>query len=138
MENLIKEVMEITGYTQAKAEKYFNQVKKDLCEDCAETTDDDVLEVIRIEKKVKDNGVKNIARAEKPKPKAPTVYKFDTEKSKNRKKDEEKVEIVQKIAEFIQTFVQNAEIVNEGQKISFEIGENSYSLTLTKHRNTKK
>ena len=66
------------------------------------------------------------------------IETFDTEKSKNRKKDEEKVEIVHKIAEFMQTFVQNAEIVNEGQKISFEIGENSYSLTLTKHRNTKK
>lgn len=134
MDKTIKEVMEITGYTQAKAEKYFQQVQKDLCEDCAETTIEDVLEVIRIEKKVKDNGVKTVARAEK----APTVYKFDTEKSKNRKKDEEKVEIVQKIAEFMQTFVQNAEIVNEGQKISFEIGENSYSLTLTKHRNAKK
>lgn len=137
MEKTIKEVMEITGYTQAKAEKYFKQVQKDLCEDCAETTIEDVLEVIRIEKKVKDNGIKTVARAETPK-KAPTVYKFDTEKSKSRKKDEEKVEIVQKIAEFMQTFVQNAEVVNEGQKISFEIGENSYSLTLTKHRNAKK
>lgn len=137
MDKTIKEVMEITGYTQAKAEKYFQQVQKDLCEDCAETTIEDVLEVIRIEKKVKDNGIKTVARAETPK-KAPTVYKFDTEKGKNRKKDEEKVEIVQKIAEFMQTFVQNAEIVNEGQKISFEIGENSYSLTLTKHRNAKK
>ena len=58
MENLIKEVMEITGYTQAKAEKYFKQVQKDLTEDCAETTVEDVLEVIRIEKKVKDNGIK--------------------------------------------------------------------------------
>lgn len=137
MEDTIKKVMEITGYTQAKAEKYFQQVQKDLCEDCPETTTEDVLEVIRIEKRVKDNGVKTVVRAETPK-KAPTVYKFDTEKSKNRKKDEEKVEIVQKIAEFMQTFVQNAEIVNEGQKIAFEIGENSYSLTLTKHRNTKK
>jgi uncharacterized UPF0160 family protein len=137
MENAIKEVMEITGYTQAKAEKYFKQVQKDLCEDCADTTTEDILEFIRIEKKVKDNGIKTVARAETPK-KAPTVYKFDTEKSKNRKKDEEKVEIVQKIADFLQDIVQNAEIVNEGQKISFEIGENSYSLTLTKHRSAKK
>ena len=134
MENVIKEVMEITGYTQAKAEKYFKQVQKDLCEDCADTTTEDVLEVIRIEKKVKDNGVKTVARADKK----PTVYKFDTEKAKNRKKDEEKVEIVQKIADFLTDIVENAEIVNEGQKISFQIGENSYSLTLTKHRNAKK
>jgi hypothetical protein len=137
MENAIKQVMEITGYTQAKAERYFKQVQKDLCEDVAETTTEDVLEVIRIEKKVKDNGVKNVARADKPK-KAPTVYKFDNEKSKNKKKDEEKVEIVQKVAEFLQNFVENAEIVNEGQKISFQMGENSYSFTLTKHRNAKK
>lgn len=134
MEDTIKQVMEITGYAQAKAEKYFKQVKKDLCEDVPETTDEDVMEVIRIEKKAKDNGVKNVGRAEKKKP---TVYKFDTEKSKSRKKDEEKVEIVQKVADFLAEFVENAEVVNAGQKISFQIGENSYSFTLTKHRNAK-
>lgn len=130
MKNLIQTVMEITGLPEVKAEKYFNQVRKDLAED-GEVTDEDVIEVIKIEKKVKDSGVKTVARAE---PKKPTVYKFDTEKSKNRKKDEEKVEIVQKLADFLTEIVENAEIVNEGQKISFKIGENSYSLTLTKHR----
>ena len=130
MTEILKTVMEITGLPEVKAEKYFNQVRKDLAED-GEVTDEDVIEVIKIEKKVKDNGVKTVARAE---PKKPTVYKFDTEKSKNRKKDEEKVEIVQKIADFLTDIVENTEIVNEGQKISFKIGENSYSLTLTKHR----
>lgn len=136
MEKYIKEVMEITGYTQAKAEKYYQSVFKDLSED-GEVSAEDVIEVIRIEKKVKDNGVKTVARADKPK-KAPTVYKFDTEKTKKRPKDEEKVQIVEKIAEFMAEISENAEISNPGQTISFKIGENSYSLTLTKHRTPKK
>ena len=133
MEKYIKEVMEITGYTQAKAEKYYQSVYEDLSED-GEVSAEDVIEVIRIEKKVKDNGVKTVARADKPK-KAPTVYKFDTKK---RPKDEEKVQIVEKIAEFMAEISENAEISNPGQTISFKIGENSYSLTLTKHRTPKK
>jgi hypothetical protein len=136
MTDYIKEVMEITGYTQAKAEKYYQSVYKDLSED-GEVSAEDVIEVIRIEKKVKDNGVKTVARADKPK-KAPTVYKFDTEKTKKRPKDEEKVQIVEKIAEFMAEISENAEISNPGQTISFKIGENSYSLTLTKHRTPKK
>lgn len=64
-----------------------------------------------------------------------TVYKFDT---KSKPKDNEKVEIVKKLFEFCETFVQNAEIKNEGREITFNFGENSeYSLVLTKHRAKK-
>ena len=81
---------------------------------------------------------KNAKKYAKTGTKKPTVYKFDTEKAKNRKKDDEKGEFISKIAEFIGKFVQNVEIVNAEREISFEIGENSYSLTLTKHRKPKK
>ena len=81
---------------------------------------------------------KNAKKYTKTGEKKPTVYKFDTEKAKNRKKDDEKGEFISKIAEFIGKFVQNVEIVNAEREISFEIGENSYSLTLTKHRKPKK
>lgn len=67
----------------------------------------------------------------------PTVYKFDEKKAKNRKKDEEKSEIISKIAEFLHNSGYNCEIVNTEGKISLELNENSYSLTLTKHRKSK-
>ena len=75
MTETLKTVMEITGLPEVKAEKYFNQVKKDLAED-GEVTDEDVIEVIKIEKKVKDNGAKTVARAE------PTTSVFTTKRKK--------------------------------------------------------
>lgn len=64
-----------------------------------------------------------------------TVYKFD---KKERPKDEEKVEIVQKIADFLKNLYENVEITNIGQEISLKIGENDYSIKLVKHRPPKK
>lgn len=69
------------------------------------------------------------------KKKTPTNYKFD---KKTRPKDAEKVEILQKINDFVKKIAENGEIVNEGQEISFSLGENDYSLKLTRHRKTKK
>lgn len=63
--------------------------------------------------------------------KTSTNYKFD---KKTRPKDVEKVEFMEKINEFVTQFTENCEIVNAGQQISFNIGENLYSLKLTKHR----
>lgn len=67
--------------------------------------------------------------------KTPTNYKFD---KKTRPKDEEKVEFIEKIYDFIKKCTENCEIVNAGQQISFNIGENMYSLKLTKHRKATK
>lgn len=67
--------------------------------------------------------------------KTPTIYKFDT---KSKKKDDEKVEIVKKVFDFVKNVTENCEIANEGQEISFKMGETSYSLVLTKHRPKKK
>lgn len=69
------------------------------------------------------------------KKKTPTNYKFD---KKTRPKDAEKVEILQKINDFVKKITENSEIVNEGQEISFSLGENDYSLKLTRHRKIKK
>lgn len=66
--------------------------------------------------------------------KTPTNYKFDTRK---KPKDKEKVEIVQKIFEFVAKFTENCTISNEGKEITFNFNDNSYSLTLTKHRTPK-
>ena len=61
-------------------------------------------------------------------------YKFET---KAKPKDAEKVEILQKIFGFVATFTENCVIFNEGKEITFNYGENQYSLSLTKHRKPK-
>lgn len=57
---------------------------------------------------------------------------------KERKIDEEKRMIIDKIADICGNFAKCTEIVNPEREISFIIGENHYSLTLTRHRNNKK
>lgn len=57
---------------------------------------------------------------------------------KERKADEEKRMIIAEIAKTCEDFAQTVETVNAEREISFTIGENHYSLTLTRHRNTKK
>lgn len=58
--------------------------------------------------------------------------------TRERKKDEEKLDLIQKIFDFISKNTKNAEIIKPEREISFTIGENEYSLTLTKHRKAKK
>lgn len=58
---------------------------------------------------------------------------------KERKADEEKRMIIEEIARTCEkNFAKYTEIVNVEREISFIIGENHYSLTLTRHRNNKK
>ena len=66
--------------------------------------------------------------------KAPTNFKFDT---KPKKKDDEKEDFITKLAEMLGNVVENVEIANPNREICFKIGENEYSLTLTKHRKPK-
>lgn len=66
--------------------------------------------------------------------KKPTTYKFDT---KNKKKDDEKEDFIAKLAEYLPNLAESVQIVNVNREISFKIGENEYSLTLTKHRKPK-
>ena len=60
-----------------------------------------------------------------------TVYDF---KNKQRKPDEEKEDIVAKIAEFVAETFGDSEITNKSRQIAFNIGENRYELTLTRKR----
>lgn len=78
---------------------------------------------------------KKAAKPNETDKKSPTVYKFDT---KTKKKDDEKEDFIVKLAEFLPKLAENVKIVNANREISFTIGENSYSLTLTKHRKAKK
>lgn len=65
-----------------------------------------------------------------------TVYKFDSAKSK--KKDAEKEEFIAKLHEIVAQFTENCEIANANREIIFNLGENEYSLVLTKHTKKKK
>lgn len=125
----IKEVMEITGLTKAKATKLFENVAKDL----DDGTDDelcsyDVIDVIKVENKVKENGTdKHYAQAEKPKAER---------KPRERKVDSEKATLLQMLASGLPSDV---EVTKENEvKLHFSYNGSDYSVTLTKHRPPKK
>lgn len=86
-------------------------------------------------KEMTKTGERKTAKTGKNAQKKPTNYKFDTKK---HKKDDEKEDFLVKLAEFLPKLAENVEIVNPNREISFKIGENSYSLTLTKHRKQAK
>ena len=69
--------------------------------------------------------------------KTPTVYNFDTTK-RERKKDGTKEEFIANLAEYLQTSVENVQILTPSKLISFTIGEDTFELDLKRKRATKK
>jgi|GEM_PF-3094163 hypothetical protein len=135
----IQEVMEITGLSYEKSEKLFNEVVKDIDDGSDDELNSfDIIDIIKTEKKVKDTGSdkkygvseKKLTDKKEDRPTAQT--------KKERKKDFEKREIIQKTFNFLKDFVENAEITKEEKEIIFKIGENDYTISLTKHRKPKK
>lgn len=63
-------------------------------------------------------------------------------KPRERKPNDEKRTIIQDLNDFLvnncQNYINLVEIVNIEREITFKIGENTYSLTLTCHRKPKK
>lgn len=55
-------------------------------------------------------------------------------KTPNRKKDEQKAQIIADLADFLSKKYKNCEIINAEREISVQIDQISYSLTLIKHR----
>ena len=85
--------------------------------------------VEELTKKAKENKINHEARAEKR----------NKVTKRERKPDEEKQLIVAEIAKFLaekEGF--SVEIRNKEREISLIVGENDYSITLTKHRTKKK
>ena len=63
---------------------------------------------------------------------------------REKKVDAEKVEIIESVAHQLSRFVsqdskgaENVTIANKQKEITFTVGKNEYSLTLTRHRNKK-
>ena len=63
-------------------------------------------------------------------------------KPRERKPNDEKRTIIQDLNDFLvnncQNYINSVEIVNVEREITFKVGENAYSLTLTCHRKPKK
>lgn len=75
----------------------------------------------------------------------PTDFSLEGKPKRERKQDEEKRDLIAYVAHamgecdhFDENFAQTVEILNAEREISFKIGENLYSLTLTRHRSPKK
>lgn len=72
----------------------------------------------------------------------PTDFSLEGKPKRERKQDEEKRHIITELWHFLATneeiSAKNAETLNPEREISFKIGENLYSLTLTRHRSPKK
>lgn len=106
-------------------------------------TEEEALQLVEDDKAI-DRGEKLFELSDEQKKNAKKATnlgektKKTTKKAPNRKKNDTKATIISELSEFLiqndQIVAENMEIVNAERQISFKIGENSYSLTLTQHR----
>ena len=130
IEEDIKEVMEITGLDKVKAEKLFKSVAKDIDDGSDdEICSYDVIDIIKIEHKAKENGAdRHYESGNKPKEKKP----------RERKVDNEKLFLLQGLASGLENKI-GLDVTYENEvKLHFNYNGSSYSVTLTKHRPPKK
>lgn len=131
IEEDIKEVMEITGLDKVKAEKLFKSVAKDIDDGSDdEICSYDVIDIIKTEQKVKENGCdRHYVQGDKPK---------TERKPRERKVDSEKLFLLQGLASGLENKI-GLDVTYENEvKLHFNYNGSSYSVTLTKHRPPKK
>ena len=131
IEDDIKEVMEITGLDKVKAEKLFKSVAKDIDDGSDdEICSYDVIDIIKTEQKVKENGCdRHYVQGDKPK---------KERKPRERKVDNEKLFLLQGLASGLENKI-GLDVTYENEvKLHFNYNGSSYSVTLTKHRPPKK
>lgn len=128
-EATIKMWMKQDGMTREFAEASWIEEQEDA--------DPELLK--QMEKQAKETG------ATKVKAKRAPNYSLEGQKKRERKPNEEKRDLIAYVAHamgecdhFEETFAQTVEIVNIEREITFKVGENCYSLTLTCHRKPKK
>ena len=128
-EATIKMWMTTEGMTREFAEASWIEEQEDA--------DPELLK--QMEKQAKESG------ATKVKAKRAPNYSLEGQKKRERKPNEEKRDLIAYVAHamgecdhFDENFVQTVEIVNIEREITFKVGENCYSLTLTCHRKPKK
>ena len=131
IEEDIKEVMEITGLDKVKAKKLFKSVAKDIDDGSDdEICSYDVIDIIKTEQKVKENGCdRHYVQGDKPK---------TERKPRERKVDNEKLFLLQGLASGLENKI-GLDVTYENEvKLHFNYNGSSYSVTLTKHRPPKK
>jgi hypothetical protein len=132
-EATIKMWMTTEGMTREFAEASWIEEQEDA--------DPELLK--QMEKQAKETG------ATKVKAKRAPNYSLEGQKKRERKPNEEKRALIAAIASCLEDFHRNdeedlvshvdlVEIANVEREITFKIGENAYSLTLTLHRKPKK
>ena len=107
-------------------EKLIKEIMKDL-----ECTREEAEEVAEME--IKAKSIKRYEKAEEQKPR----------KKREVKLDEEKVSVIKLIFDLLTHEIYKEDlkeitIANPQKEITFKVGQNEYSLTLTKHRPPKK
>ena len=127
-EATIKMWMTTEGMTREFAEASWIEEQEDA--------DPELLK--QMEKQAKETG------ATKVKAKRAPNYSLEGQKKRERKPNEEKRDLIAYVAHamgecdhFDENFAQTVEIVNIEREITFKVGENCYSLTLTCHRKPK-
>ena len=128
-EATIKMWMTTEGMTREFAEASWIEEQEDA--------DPELLK--QMEKQAKESG------ATKVKAKRAPNYSLEGQQKRERKPNEEKRDLIAYVAHamgecdhFDENFAQTVEIVNIEREITFKVGENCYSLTLTCHRKPKK
>jgi hypothetical protein len=108
-------------------EKLIAQIMAEAEKDGEPVTREEAEEMAEMELKDKKN--RRYETADKPKEK----------KKREIKLDDVKVEFIKELVSIFdyQKTANDVQIVNPQREISFRIGEDSYSLTLTKHRQPK-
>lgn len=110
-----------------KKEKLIKQIMAECAKDGEPVTYEEAAEMAEMEMKSKTD-CKRYEREEKQNKTTNRTPKIDTEK----------VEIIKIVAKAISgSNMELVTVVNCQKEISFAIGENEYSLTLTKHRKKK-
>lgn len=117
-------------------EKLIKQIMAECAKDDEPVTYEEAAEMAEMEIKAKTDCKRYEREVKKNKP-TNRMSKIDTEK----------IAIIKSVAHQLTRFisfdennlngVENVKIVNQQKEITFTVGENEYSLTLTKHRKKK-
>lgn len=125
--------MKIDEKVVAEYMKKYDCSREDAISVIMDDDDTDHMTMKELNAELTDEQKKAVKDARKTGKRAYTFTK------RERKPDDEKAEIIAKIAEFL---AENAdycvEIVKKEREISLKVGENEYSINLVKHRSQKK
>ena len=124
-EQEIQKHMQVLGLTREEAEQLWEDDNSDFVND----------EMAEMERKAKAN--RRYEQSDKPRAKAKREPKIDQEKVNILIEIENAMVSRHSIINDGEWDFENVIIVNQQREITFRVGENEYSLTLTKHRPKK-